>query len=70
VANTCSPRAASDGPCLTNGDCGPDAPYCDPNAHYVCTIGLTFGTGSDDCNGIVGMAPGAGGNAPMDAGTE
>jgi hypothetical protein len=70
VAQTCSPRAVAGGSCLTDSDCGSDAPYCDPFYNHRCTIGLTFATGSDDCLGIVGMAPGAGGNAPVDAGTE
>jgi len=71
VTNTCSPRAAADSPCLTNADCGPDAPYCDPSAHYVCTTGLTFAGGSYDCLGTGGLLPpGAVGNTAGDAGSE
>jgi hypothetical protein len=71
VTNTCSPRAAAGGSCSTNNDCGPDAPYCDPNAHFVCTSGLTFAGGAYDCLGTEGLLPpGSVGNAAGDAGSE
>jgi hypothetical protein len=45
---TCEPRAKLGQPCQTNGDCVPDAPYCDKYAGE-CTTGQSFATGAKDC---------------------
>jgi hypothetical protein len=81
AAGVCEMRAGSGGACTTNDDCGSDAPYCDPNAGDICTIGLTFATGALDCrafepggsDGGSGQSDGAagrdsGGPAPDTAG--
>ena len=71
VAQTCSPRAAAGGSCLTDNDCGSGAPYCDPFDNKHCTIGLTFATSSVDCLGTGGLLPSGGvGNTAGDAGSE
>jgi hypothetical protein len=49
LGGTCEARARSGGKCTTNDDCGSDAPYCDPYAGNICTLGLTFATGATDC---------------------
>ncbi len=46
---TCVDRVGPGGACVTSADCGATDPYCDPNAGSICTIGLTFATGADDC---------------------
>jgi hypothetical protein len=45
---TCEPRSTMGQACQTDGDCVPDAPYCD---RYVgkCTKGQSFATGAADC---------------------
>ena len=53
---TCEPRATLGHDCMTNGDCVPDAPYCDPNVDK-CTKGQSFATGAEDCKEF--MATGA-----------
>jgi hypothetical protein len=38
-------------PCGSDSDCLPKvAPYCDPNARSICTVGLTFAVLSADCS--------------------
>jgi len=61
VSGVCTTRAAVGQACATNDDCSPEAPYCDPNAGNICTIGLTFAVGSSDCKAYL---PGGPGEAP------
>lgn len=48
TGQTCEPRSTLGQACKTNGDCVPDAPYCDPYAGK-CTKGQSFATGAEDC---------------------
>jgi hypothetical protein len=81
VAGLCEPRAGAGQACTANGDCSPDAPFCDTYAGGICTVGLTFATGALDCHGYQAGASDAGSVAviadasadqvaPADAGTD
>ncbi len=50
---SCEPRVAPGMPCSSDSDCLPAAPYCDPNAGSICTLGLTFAVLSADCTAYV-----------------
>lgn len=56
LAGTCQARVGSGDPCTADTDCNSIAPYCDPSAGNVCTIGLTFAAGSYDCRRYSGNA--------------
>jgi hypothetical protein len=49
AGSACVDRVGPGGACVTSADCAATDPYCDPNAGSICTIGLTFATGADDC---------------------
>jgi hypothetical protein len=51
----CVPAGAIGSACTSNADCA--SGYCDPYAD-VCTNGLSFALGSDDCKGIEGASTG------------
>jgi hypothetical protein len=60
AGQACNPTRVAGDP---NADCNPSvAGYCDPNAGNICTKGLSFATGADDCNAY-GQGGGAGGDA-------
>jgi hypothetical protein len=61
----CAAKSGPGGPCTQDSDCNSQAPYCDPYAGHICTIGLTFATGAPDCKGYFLGA----GTAGADAGT-
>jgi hypothetical protein len=67
VDAVCTGRAAAGLTCATNDDCAPEAPYCDPNAGNICTIGLTFAAGSFDCKAYLPGGPGAAPDGGSDA---
>ncbi len=48
-AITCQPRLPSGGPCASNDDCAPTAPYCDPYLSNKCDAGLAFAPGAAAC---------------------
>ena len=50
AGTVCAAAAVAGSACTQDSDCGPTAGYCDPYAGK-CTVGLTFATGSTDCNG-------------------
>jgi hypothetical protein len=52
VGGSCAARAALGEGCATNGDCAPDAPYCDVYATPApkCAVGQSFAGGAYDCN--------------------
>jgi hypothetical protein len=50
-ASTCLDRVGTGQPCTVDGDCVPEAPYCDHNAQSICTRGKTFAAGSKACDG-------------------
>jgi hypothetical protein len=53
AGTACADRVTSGGACVTSSDCAAGDPYCDPNGGSVCTIGLTFAHGADDCRAYV-----------------
>jgi hypothetical protein len=59
AAPMCQPRAKLGQGCETDGDCVPDAPYCDP---YIrkCTTGQSFASDAADCAEFTSM-----GSVPM-----
>lgn len=56
VNGTCQPLAGVGGSCTSSADCSAAAPYCDTYGQPLCTHGLSFAKGSDDCNGTAGIA--------------
>jgi hypothetical protein len=74
----CIVRAKAGEACVTNDDCAAAAPFCDPYAQNICTIGLTFATGAADCHGYApgvsdagpssGASPEGGNDASSNAG--
>lgn len=49
-AGLCVAQAGPGEACAQDSDCSSTAPYCDPYASNICTVGLTFATGADDCS--------------------
>jgi len=68
AAGLCTDQVGPGGPCTGSSDCGAAAPYCDPYASSICTVGLTFATGASDCTLFKGAAVPDGGSPP-DSGT-
>ena len=69
-AGTCTDRSGPGKTCATNDDCSPTAGYCDPYAANICTVGLTFATGSLDCKGYgTSVIPVDAGGGALDGGS-
>jgi hypothetical protein len=54
MAHICPMLGNAGASCVTDDDCGADAPYCDPNSS-TCAQGQTFQPGSVDCMGLTGV---------------
>jgi hypothetical protein len=54
VAHVCPMPGSAGTSCVSDDDCGADAPYCDPNSSS-CAPGLKFQPGSVDCMGLTGV---------------
>jgi hypothetical protein len=54
MAHICPMPGNAGASCVSDGDCGADAPYCDPNS-ATCAPGLAFQPGSVDCSGLTGV---------------
>ena len=57
ASQTCIARQQSGGGCSSDDQCATAAPYCDP-ADSVCSLGLTFAAGSNDCVAFIHPGPG------------
>jgi hypothetical protein len=62
VNHICPTPGTAGASCVTDGDCGSNAPYCDPFTN-TCAQGLTFQPGSADCMGLTGVMTTAGPDA-------
>jgi hypothetical protein len=69
VNHVCPMPGAAGASCVGNGDCGSDAPYCDPYTS-TCAPGLTFQPGSADCMGLTGVTDVSGPDASAGEGGE
>jgi hypothetical protein len=68
AAPMCQPRAKLGQACQSDGDCVPDAPYCDPYINK-CTTGQSFASDAADCAEFTAMgavATGSGSDAGGD----
>jgi hypothetical protein len=54
--NVCVARGGNGAPCVNNGDCAADSPFCDPYSN-TCASGLSFQRGNVDCRGLAGLTP-------------